>query len=180
MRVVNVNKQLLACQQVRVLMRFTIYGLSFRMGLRMPNSARNAKSSGALGCCNHKGHSIALRPSHTSAYRPASAFPRLRLFQTNGRIGLVTRTMARVRLTDMVADDDLVCPPPVPACDHPARRLALRPVHAQLSRRRGFTRGARSGCLPRNGATMGLEVRPSIRPRTSQSAPSTDVEVASR
>jgi hypothetical protein len=31
--------------------------------------------------------------------------------------GLVTRTVARVRLTDMVADDDLVCPPPVPACE---------------------------------------------------------------
>ena len=44
--------------------------------------------------------------------------------------------MARVRLTDMVADNDLVCPPPVPACDYPTRRLALRPLHAQLSRRR--------------------------------------------
>ena len=30
---------------------------------------------------------------------------------------------------------------------------------------------------PRNGATMGLEVRPSIRPRTSPSAPSANVEV---
>ena|ERR1700722_11254920 len=29
--------------------------------------------------------------------------------------GLVTRTMARLRLTDTVADDDLVCPPPLPA-----------------------------------------------------------------
>jgi transposase-like protein len=33
-----------------------------------------------------------------------------------------------------MADDDLICPPPAPACDHPARRLALRPFHAQLSR----------------------------------------------
>jgi DDE domain len=71
----------------------------------------------------------------------------------------------------MVADDDLVCPPPVPACDHPARRVGLRPIDAQLSRRRGFTRGARSGCLLRNGATMGLEVRPSIRPRTRRRRP---------
>ena len=46
------------------------------------------------------------------------------------RAGLFTRTMARVHLTDMVADDDLVCPPPVPACDYPARRLALRPIFA--------------------------------------------------
>src|SRR5271166_6324268 len=66
--------------------------------------------------------------------------------------GLVTRTMARLRLTGKMADDDLVRPPPIPACDHPARRLALSPLHAQLSRRRGSTRGARSGCLLRDGA----------------------------
>jgi len=27
-----------------------------------------------------------------------------------------------------MAHEDLVCPPPVPPCDHPARRLALRPL----------------------------------------------------
>jgi hypothetical protein len=39
---------------------------------------------------------------------------------------LVTRTLAsRIRLTGKMAHDHLVCPPSVPACDHPARRLAV-------------------------------------------------------
>ena len=59
-----------------------------------------------------------------------------------------------------MAHDDLVCPPPVSPCDHPARRLALCAFHAQLSRRRRSARGARSGCLLRNGAAMGLEFGP--------------------
>ena len=53
---------------------------------------------------------------------------------SNGGVGLVTRTMARVRLKDMVADDDLVCPPPVPACDYPARRLAVYGGKPKLGR----------------------------------------------
>ena len=52
---------------------------------------------------------------------------------------------------------DLICPPRVAPCDHPARRLALCPFHAQLSRRRRSARGARAGCLLRNGAAMGLK-----------------------
>src|SRR5271163_4634035 len=77
----------------------------------------------------------------------------IRIGRTLGRIsrsrirGLVTRTMAHLRLTGKMADDDLVRPPPIPAYDHPARRLALSPLHAQLSRRRGSARGARSGCF---------------------------------
>ena len=70
-----------------------------------------------------------------------------------------------------MANDDLICPPPVPACDHPARRLALSPFHAQLSRRRRSVRGARSGCLLRNGAAMGFEVRAVVRPRTRRRRP---------
>jgi hypothetical protein len=66
-----------------------------------------------------------------------------------------------------MAHDDLVCPPPVPPCDYPARRLALCAFHAQLSRRRRSARGARSGCLLRNGAAMGIEIRADVRPRTS-------------
>src|SRR5271170_6076391 len=88
--------------------------------------------------------------------------------------------MARLRLTGKMADDDLVRPPPIPAYDHPARRLALSPLHAQLSRRRGSTRGARSGCLLRDGAAMGLEVRAVVRPRTSPSTPAADGPMASR
>src|SRR5208282_4580782 len=96
------------------------------------------------------------------------------------RCGLVTRTMARLRLPGKMADDDLVRPPSIPAYDHPARRLALCPLHAQLSRRRGSTAGARSGCLLRDGAAMGLEVRAVVRPRTSQSTAAANGAVASR
>jgi hypothetical protein len=49
--------------------------------------------------------------------------------------GFVTATMARFDSMGKMAHDDLVCPPPVPASDHPARRLALCPFHTQLSRR---------------------------------------------
>ena len=59
----------------------------------------------------------------------------------------VDGTVAGCGPAGKMADDDLICPPPVPACDHPARRLALCPFHAQLSRRRRSARGARSGCL---------------------------------
>ena len=41
------------------------------------------------------------------------------------RIGAVTRTIARTRLVGKMAHDDLICPPPVSACDYPARCLAL-------------------------------------------------------
>src|SRR5271166_1534804 len=44
--------------------------------------------------------------------------------------GLVTATVARLGSQGKMADDDLVCPPPVSACDHPARRLALCAFHA--------------------------------------------------
>jgi hypothetical protein len=39
-------------------------------------------------------------------------------------MAFVTATMARFHSMGMMAHDDLVCPPPVPACDNPARRLA--------------------------------------------------------
>src|SRR5580704_9950248 len=54
--------------------------------------------------------------------------------------GSVTATVALHGLPGKMADDDLVCPPPVSTCDHPARRLALCAFHAQLSRRRGSAR----------------------------------------
>src|SRR6185437_2660567 len=61
-------------------------------------------------------------------------------------------------LSGKMAHDDLVCPPSVPACDHPARRLAVYAFHAQLSRRRRSACGARSGYLLRSGAAMGFKV----------------------
>jgi len=55
-------------------------------------------------------------------------------------LGLVTRTIARLRLTGKMAHDDLVRPPSMSACDHPARRLALCGFHAQRPRRRRSAR----------------------------------------
>ena len=54
--------------------------------------------------------------------------------------GSVTATVARHGLPGKMVDDDLVCPPPVSTCDHPARRLALCAFHSQLARRRGSAR----------------------------------------
>jgi DDE domain len=51
------------------------------------------------------------------------------------REGCVTATVARLGLPVKMPHDDLVCAPPVSTCDHPARRLALCAIHAQLSRR---------------------------------------------
>src|SRR3984957_11035197 len=50
--------------------------------------------------------------------------------------GLVTATVARLGSPGKMAHDDLVRAPPVSACDHPARGLAICAFHAQLSRRR--------------------------------------------
>src|SRR5208282_5111848 len=88
--------------------------------------------------------------------------------------------MVRFHSMGTMAHDDLVFPPSVSACDHPARRLALSPFHAQLSRRRRSARGARPGCLLRDGAAMGLEVRAIVRPRTSPSTPAANDAMASR
>ena len=94
--------------------------------------------------------------------------------------GAVTRTIARIRLVGKIAHDDLVCPPPVSTRDYPARRLALCAFHPQLSRRRRPARRAWAGCLLRNGAAMGLEVRADVRPGTSSSTPAANLAVASR
>src|SRR6185312_4616713 len=94
--------------------------------------------------------------------------------------GAVTRTMARICLVGKIAHDDLVCPPPVSACDYPPRGLALSAFHPQLSRRRRSACGARSGYLLRNGAAMGFKVRAPVRPRTSPSTPAPNVALASR
>src|SRR5690242_9033250 len=74
-----------------------------------------------------------------------------------------------------MAHDDLVCSPSVSACDHPACRLALCAFHAQLSRRRRSACRARTGCLLRNGAAMGIEIRTDVRARTSPQTPAADI-----
>ena len=50
-------------------------------------------------------------------------------------------TIAPFHLTDKMAHDDLVCPPSVSACDHPARRSALCAKLASRSRRAEGFRG---------------------------------------
>src|SRR5580658_10066817 len=95
-------------------------------------------------------------------------------------VGVVTGTVAGCGSTGKMADDDLICPPPIPAYDHPARRLALCAFHPQLSRRRGSARRARSGRLLRNGAAMGFEIRAVVRPRASPWTPTANGAVASR
>src|SRR3984885_4454912 len=94
--------------------------------------------------------------------------------------GFVTETVAGQSSAAKMAHGHLVCPPPVSPRDHQARRLALCALHAQLSRRRRFARGARSGYLLRNGAAMGFEVRTIVRQRTSPATPSANVATASR
>jgi 3-oxoacyl-[acyl-carrier protein] reductase len=58
----------------------------------------------------------------------------------NSLVGVVTRTIERIRLVGKMAHDDLVCPPSFSTCDHPARRLALCAFHPQLPRCRGSAR----------------------------------------
>jgi pimeloyl-ACP methyl ester carboxylesterase len=94
--------------------------------------------------------------------------------------GFVTETVAGQSSAAKMVHDDLVCPPSVPACDYPARRLVICAFHAQLSRRRRSACGARTGYLLRNGAAMGIEVRAVVRPRTSPSTPAANIALASR
>ena len=53
----------------------------------------------------------------------------------------------------------LLPPPSLPARDHPARDLALSPLHPELPRCRGTPGRTRARYLLRNGAAMGAEVR---------------------
>src|SRR5437762_10670220 len=50
-------------------------------------------------------------------------------------------------------------PSPLSARDHPARNLAVSPLHLELSRCRGIAGRTRARHLLRNGAAMGGEVR---------------------
>ena len=116
-----------------------------------------------------------------STARARSASPRSREpARAKRAAGVVTRTLACIRLSGKMAYDDLVCPPSFPACGHPARRLAVYAFHAQLSRRRRSASGARFGYLLRNGAPMGIEVRAVVRQRTSPSTPTANIALASR
>src|SRR5580692_11591527 len=79
-----------------------------------------------------------------------------------------------------MADDDLICPPPIPAYDHPARRLAY--VRFTLSYRDVEDLLAERGLdvSYETGAAIGFEIRAVVRPRASPSTPTANGAVASR
>jgi hypothetical protein len=62
-------------------------------------------------------------------------------------------------------------PPALPARDHPARDLALSPLHPELPRRRGTAGRTRARHLLRNGAAMGAEVRSGDRATAAPASP---------
>jgi tetratricopeptide (TPR) repeat protein len=104
---------------------------------------------------------------------------RLNPFYPDWYLWLCHAKVAQFGMRAKMANDDFVRPPPVSACDHSARGLALCAFHAQLSRHRRSAGRARSGCLLRNGAAMGFEVRAVVRPRTPQSTFAANGAVAS-
>src|SRR5438105_12587376 len=69
-------------------------------------------------------------------------------------------------------------PPSVPARDHPARGLALSPVHSELPRCRGTAGRARARHLLRNGAALGAEVRSRDRATAAPAASSAERSLA--
>jgi acyl-CoA reductase-like NAD-dependent aldehyde dehydrogenase len=89
-----------------------------------------------------KGAKAHIDPKSFVHDRPGSPYlaPQV-LTDVDHTMGALSRQrLARRGLPGKMADDDLVCPPPVSARDHPARGLAVCPIHAQLSRRRRSAR----------------------------------------
>src|SRR5580692_105476 len=72
----------------------------------------------------------------------------------------------------------LLPPPSLPARDHPARDLALSPLHPELSRCRGAAGRAWSRRLLRDGAAMGAEVRFRDRATVAPASPSAQQSLA--
>src|SRR5438876_1484050 len=70
-------------------------------------------------------------------------------------------------------------PPSVPARDHPARDLALSPLHPELPRCRGTAGRARARHLLRNGAALGAEIRSRDRATAAPAASSAEQSMAS-
>jgi NAD(P)-dependent dehydrogenase (short-subunit alcohol dehydrogenase family) len=76
--------------------------------------------------------------------------------------GIVTALAACWRFERGVAeghDENQLFRISVPSRDHSPGDLALSPVHPQLSRRRGFARGARNSNFVRNSSTLGESFR---------------------
>src|ERR1700731_3549594 len=72
----------------------------------------------------------------------------------------------------------LLPPPSLPARDHPARDLALSPLHPELPRCRGTAGRARARHLLRNGTALGAEVRSLDRATAAPAAPSAEQPMA--
>src|SRR5580692_10069738 len=72
----------------------------------------------------------------------------------------------------------LLPPPSLPARDHPARDLALSPLHPELPRCRGTAGRTRARYLLRNGAAMGAEVRPRDRATAAPASSSAEQSLA--
>src|SRR5205809_3947297 len=70
-------------------------------------------------------------------------------------------------------------PPSVPGRDHPARDLALYPVHPELPRCRGAAGRARARHLLRNGTALGAEVRSLDRATAAPASPAAERSLAS-
>src|ERR1700752_2394909 len=68
----------------------------------------------------------------------------------------------------------LLPPPSLPARDHPARDLALSPLHPELQRCRGTAGRPRARHFLRNGAALGAEVRSRDRTTAASASPSAE------
>src|SRR5689334_24813480 len=68
----------------------------------------------------------------------------------------------------------LLPPPSLPARDHPARDLALSPLHPELPRCLGTAGRTRARHVLRNGAAMGAEVRSRDRATAAPASPSAE------
>src|SRR5262249_36750511 len=71
------------------------------------------------------------------------------------------RTGAARKMASPPYDLAFLSPPPLCADGHPARDLAVPPLHAELPRRGGSTRRTRAGGFLSNGAALGAEIRAS-------------------
>ena len=90
-------------------------------------------------------------------------------FRRHGAASLLTHGEAWVRRCHVVGglvakehDENQLLRISVPSGDHSPGDLALSPVHAQLSRRRRFPRGARNCNFVRNNPTLGESLGPII------------------
>jgi hypothetical protein len=96
--------------------------------------------------------------------------------------GIVTRTSSQERTSRVGWADaaDLLCSPPVPAGGHPARRVVVPPVHAELPGRRRPAGRAWSRHLLRNRPALGAEIRAGLRQEAPSASAETQLALASR